>query len=166
MGGDVAAHSLMIGRAQRIAAIKAVLAAAVLAIMWFTFRYPLPLAVGVLDLVLIVPYVWAVKRYPKMATYLLLAETALALTPRQFVQGYVNGVNWVLYVPLPVAAAYVLGRKSLQTATLLVTVIALPITGLAALTLPPQVSRTEILTLIAYVLVVIWGVSWLSAVEV
>ncbi len=155
----------MIQRAQRVAAIKGVLAAVVLLIMFLTFRFPVPLLVAALDLLLIIPYVRVVHRYPKTATYLWLAQTVLALTPRQFVQGYVNGVNWVLYVPMPIAATYILGRPALRTAALLVTLIAVPIMLLAALTLPAQVNRTEILTLIAYVVVVIWGVSWLSAVE-
>lgn len=152
-----------LARARQIALIKAALAAVVLLIMLLTFPRPLPLLVSALDLALIPVYLWAVRRWPVAATYLLLAETALALTPRQFVQGYVNGVNWVLYIPLPLAAAYVLRNgQALRNATLLVSAIAGPIMLVAALTLPPQIGRADVLALVGYVLVVLWALLWLG----
>ncbi|MFN8418008.1 MAG: hypothetical protein U0528_01990 [Anaerolineae bacterium] len=150
-------------RIRQIAIVKAVLAAVVLLIMLITFPRPLPLLVAVLDLLLVPVYVLIARRYPITATYLLLAETALALTPRQFVQGYVNGINWVLYLPLPLAASYVIGsHRAPIRATILVTVIALPITLIAALTLEPRLERSEVFTLIAYLMVVLWALAWLG----
>jgi hypothetical protein len=150
-------------RIRDIALIKAVLATAVLVIMFLTFRYPVPLLVAGIDLLLVPVYVWAAKRWPIPATYLLVAQTALALTPRQFVQGYVNGINWVFYLPLPLAAVYVLSYpRALINATIIVSTIAAPITLAAALTLEPRISRADVLTLIAYLIIVLWGVTWLG----
>jgi hypothetical protein len=161
------ADQSLIRRVRRIAVIKATLATVVLLIMVFTFPYPLPLAVAVLDLLLVGVYVVVAPRYPHTSTYLLVVQTALALTPRQFVQGYVNGINWVLYIPLPLAAAYVLGtRRSVWRAAALVSAVALPVTSFAALSLPPRIERAEVLTLIAYILVVLWGVAWLHTEKV
>jgi hypothetical protein len=151
-------------RVRDIAVIKAVLAAVVFAIMLITFRRTIPLLVSILDLLAVPVYLWAARRWPVAATYLAIAETALALTPRQFVQGYVNGINWLLYLPLPLAAAYVIGsRQALVRATILVTGISAPIMLIAALTLPAHIERGEILTLVSYVLVVLWGTTWLSS---
>jgi len=154
----------MTTRIREIAIIKAVLAAVVFVIMLITFPRTLPLIVSVLDLLAVPVYLWAARRWPVTATYLAIAETALALTPRQFVQGYVNGINWVLYLPLPLAAAYVIGsRRALVRATILVTSISAPIMLLAALTLPARIEQGEILTLLAYMLVVLWGITWLGS---
>jgi hypothetical protein len=151
-------------RVREIAAIKATLAAVVLAIMLITFPRPLPLVVSALDLLSVPLYVWAARRWPVTATYLLVATTALALTPRQFVQGYVNGINWLLYLPLPLAGAYVISsRSALLRATILVTLISTPIMLLAALTLEPRLQRGDILTLVAYVIVVLWGITWVGS---
>lgn len=150
-------------RVYQIAIIKAVLASVVFVIMLLTFRFPLPLTVALLDLATVPVYLWLARRNPVAATYALVIATALALTPRQFVQGYVNGINWVLYLPLPLAAAYVVGRRqALIFATIGVLVVALPITLLAAFTLPPQISRGEVITLVAYLTVVLWGLAWLG----
>ena len=150
-------------RVNQIALIKAVLATVVFVIMLLTFRFPLPLTVSLLDLATVPLYLWLARRRPVAATYALVIATALALTPRQFVQGYVNGINWVLYLPLPLAAAYVVGRRqALIFATIGVLAVALPITLLAAVTLPPQISRVEVITLIAYLTVVLWGIAWLG----
>jgi hypothetical protein len=150
-------------RVREIAVIKAALAAVVLVIMIITFPRPLALLVAAADVLLVPVYVLLARRYPVLATYLLAAETALALTPRQFLQGYVNGINWVFYLPLPLAAAYVIGsRRSIIHATIVVLVVALPVILLAALTLPAQITRAEVLTLIAYLVVVLVGLAWIG----
>jgi hypothetical protein len=154
----------MQARVRDIALIKAILSTVVLVIMFFTFRRELPLLVSALDLLVVPLYLWAARRWPVTATYLLVAETALALTPRQFVQGYVNGINWLFYLPLPLAAAYVLSsRQVLVRATILVTLISVPIMLLAALTLEARLERSEVLTFIAYLIVALWGLAWLGS---
>lgn len=154
----------MQARIRDIAVIKAILSTVVLVIMFFTFRRELPLLVSALDLLVVPLYLWAARRWPITATYLLVAETALALTPRQFVQGYVNGINWLFYLPLPLAAAYVLSsRQALFRATILVTLISLPIMLLAALTLEARLERNDVLTFVAYLIVVLWGLAWLGS---
>jgi hypothetical protein len=151
-------------RIRDIAVIKAVLASVVLIIMLVTFRRELPLLVALLDLIGVPIYVWAARRWPVTATYVLVAQTALALTPRQFVQGYVNGINWLFYLPLPLAAAYVLdSHRALFRATILVMGISVPIMVTAALTLEPKLERGEVLTLVAYVLVVMAGLGWVGS---
>jgi hypothetical protein len=150
-------------RVRQIAAIKGVLALVVLAVMLLTFPRPLPLVVAALDLALVPLYAWLGPRYPATATYLLVAQTALALTPRQFVQGYVNGVNWVFYLPLPLAAQYVLaGRRAGLYGAALTSVIALPVMLAAALTLEPRAERQDIFALLMYIMVVLWGIAWLG----
>lgn len=153
-------------RARRIAVIKAVLAGVTLLIMLITFPYPIPLAVAAIDLLLIPVFLILVRINPTLATYLLVIQTTLAFTPRQFTQGYVNGINWVFYLPIPSAAAYILSsRAALWRATIIVTAIALPIMLTAALTLPPMVTRAEILTFIAYLVVVLWGFAWINSAD-
>jgi hypothetical protein len=150
----------------RLAWIKGCLGALVLVIMLRTFPYPLPLTVSVIDLILVPVYVWGARRYPIAFTYALIAETTLAFTPRQFVQGYVNGINWVFYIPLPLAAWYIARtRRAAILGGLLVTVIAMPIMLIAAIVLPPRVERSDLFTLIAYVVVVLWGALGLVAAD-
>jgi hypothetical protein len=140
-------------RLRRVALIKAVVAAAFLLIVAFTLRHPVSLIVSLADLGLIPFFVWLARRHPRAATYGLVLETALALTPRQFVQGYVNGVNWPIYIVLPLIAGYVLreGRAALVSAAL-VALIAVPAMLLAALALPAGATRADVLSLAAFVI--------------
>jgi hypothetical protein len=111
------------------------------------------LLVSLADLALIPLFVWLAGRSPRVAAYGLVLETALALTPRQFVQGYVNGVNWPIYIVLPLIAGYVLrdGRAVLIGAVL-TSLTAIPAMLLAALTLPAGATRTDMLSLAAFVI--------------
>jgi len=140
-------------RLRRVALIKAVVAAAFLLIVALTLRHPVSLIVSLADLALIPFFVWLAGHHPRVATYGLVLETALALTPRQFVQGYVNGVNWPIYIVLPLIAGYVLreGRATLIGAAL-TALIAVPAMLLAALTLPASVTRADVLSLAAFVI--------------
>ncbi len=140
-------------RLRRVALIKAVVAAAFLLIVAFTLRHPVSLIVSLADLGLIPFFVWLARRHPRAATYGLVLETALALTPRQFVQGYVNGVNWPIYIVLPLIAGYVLreGRAALVSAAL-VALIAVPAMLVAALALPAGATRADVLSLAAFVI--------------
>jgi hypothetical protein len=152
-------HPLLIGewgteeRFRTVALVKAVVAALFLVIVVLTLRNPISIIVSLIDLALIPFFVWLAKRHPRAAAYGLVVETALFLTPRQFVQGYVNGVNWSIYIVLPVIAGYVLmeGRAMLIGAAL-TGVVALPVMLLAALTLPPSMQRSDVFTAIAFVL--------------
>ena len=143
----------MLSRFRTVAIVKAVVAALFLAIVALTLRNTVSTVVSLIDLALIPFFVWLARRHPRAATYGLVVETALFLTPRQFVQGYVNGVNWPIYIVLPMIAGYVLmeGRAALIGA-LLTGVIALPAMLLAALTLPPGMQRSDVFTAIAFVL--------------
>lgn len=143
----------LLNRFRNVAIVKAVVAALFLIIVALTLRNTISIAVGLIDLALIPFFVWLARRYPYAATYGVVVETALFLMPRQFVQGYVNGVNWPIYIVLPMIAGYVLmeGRAVLIGA-LLTGVVALPAMLLAALTLPPGMQRSDVFTAIAFVL--------------
>jgi hypothetical protein len=135
-----------------VAAVKAVVAALFLIIVALTLRNGVSIAVSVLDLALIPVFVVLARRWPRLATYGLVLQTALFLTPRQFVQGYVNGVNWPIYIVLPMIAGYILmeGRAILIGAAL-TGGVALPVMLVAALTLPPGMQRADVFTAIAFV---------------
>jgi len=140
-------------RLRRVALVKAPVAAAFLLIVAFTLGHPISLAVGLVDLALIPCFVWLAGRYPRAAAYGLVVETALALTPRQFVQGYVNGVNWPIYIVLPLIAGYVLkDERAALIGAALTGLIGIPAMLLAALTLPVGATRADVLTLIAFVI--------------
>jgi len=139
-------------RVRTVAIIKAILAMLFLVIVAFTVRHPISILVSVADLALIPFFAWLAKRHPRAAAYGLTIETALFLTPRQFVQGYVNGVNWPIYIVVPLIAGYILmdGRAA-GIGMLLTSLIATPAMLLAALTLPPGATRADVLTLAAFV---------------
>jgi hypothetical protein len=147
-------------RLRRVALVKALVAAAFLLIVAFTLGHPISLVVGLADLALIPFFVWLAGRHPRAAAYGLVVETALALTPRQFVQGYVNGVNWPIYIVLPLIAGYVLrdGWAALIGAAL-TALIAVPVMLLAALALPAGATRADMLTLIAFVVGLLMAVT-------
>jgi len=65
----------------------------------------------------------------------------------------VNGVNWPIYIVLPLIAGYVLreGRAALVSAAL-VALIAVPAILLAALALPAGATRADVLSLAAFVI--------------
>jgi len=139
-------------RVRTVAIIKAVLATLFLVIVAFTVRHPISLLVSVADLALIPCFVWLAKRHPQAAAYGLTIETALFLTPRQFVQGHVNGVNWPIYIVVPLIASYILmSGRAAWIGMLLTALIATPAMLLAALTLPPGITRADVLTLAAFV---------------
>ena len=140
-------------RVRTVAIVKAVLATLFLIIVALTLRHPVSILVSMADLALIPFFVWLAKRHPRAAAYGLTIETALFLTPRQFVQGYVNGVNWPIYIVVPLIAGYILmdGRAA-WIGMLLTGLIATPAMLLAALTLPPGATRADVLTLAAFVI--------------
>jgi hypothetical protein len=140
-------------RMRNVAIVKAIVAALFLIIVALTLRHPISIVASAIDLALIPVFVWLAKRHPRIAAYGLVVETALFLTPRQFVQGYVNGVNWPIYVVLPVIAGYLLmeGRAVLIGA-LLTAAIATPAMLIAALMLPPGITRADVLTLATFVI--------------
>ncbi|MCS6848138.1 MAG: hypothetical protein RMN52_10525 [Anaerolineae bacterium] len=143
-----------------MAIVKAIVATGFLLIVLLTLRHPISIAVGVADLALIPFFVWLAKRHPRAAAYGLTAQTALFLTPRQFVQGYVNGVNWPIYIALPLIAGYVLmERRAALIGGLLTGLIAAPVMLFAALTLPPGITRADVLTLVAFVIGLIVAVA-------
>ncbi len=120
-------------RVKNIAIVKAVVASLFFVIVLFTLPHPASIIASVIDLALIPFFVWLARRNPTAAAYGWVIETALFLTPRQFVQGYVNGVNWPIYIVIPMIAGYILmqGRAVLIGAVLTVA-IALPVMLLAA----------------------------------
>jgi hypothetical protein len=140
-------------RFRNVAIVKAVVAALFLVIVALTLRNAVSIVVSLLDLALIPFWLWLARRHPRAATYGFVVQTALFLTPRQFVQGYVNGVNWPIYIVLPMIAGYVLmeGRAVLIGAVL-TAAVALPVMLLAALTLPPGMQRSDVFTAIAFVI--------------
>lgn len=139
-------------RVKNIAIVKAVVASLFFVIVLFTLPHPASIIASVIDLALIPFFVWLARRNPTAAAYGWVIETALFLTPRQFVQGYVNGVNWPIYIVIPMIAGYILmeGRAVLIGAVL-TAAIALPVMLLAAFTLPPAMQRSDVFTLIAFV---------------
>lgn len=140
-------------RFHTVAVVKAIVATLFFLVVLFTLRHPISITVSLVDLALIPLFVWLAKRHPRAAAYGLVIETALFLTPRQFVQGYVNAVNWPIYIVLPMIAGYVLmdGRAAL-IAALLTGLVALPVMLLATFTLPPGMTRADVFTSIAFVL--------------
>lgn len=140
-------------RIRVVAIVKAIVALGFLLVVLFTLRHPLSIAVGVADLVLIPFFVWLSGRHPRAAVYGLTVQTALFLTPRQFVQGYVNGVNWPIYIVLPLIAGYVLMEpRAALIGGGLTGLIAAPVMLFAALTLPPGITRADVLTLGIFVI--------------
>lgn len=139
-------------RVKNIAIVKAVVASLFFVVVLFTLPHPASIIASVIDLALIPFFVWLARRNPTAAAYGWVIETALFLTPRQFVQGYVNGVNWPIYIVIPMIAGYILieGRAVLIGAVL-TAAIALPVMLLAAFTLPPAMQRSDVFTLIAFV---------------
>ncbi len=140
-------------RVRTVALVKFVVATLFFIIVLFTLRNPVSIAVSLADLALIPFFVWLARRNPQAAAYGLVIETALFLTPRQFVQGYVNGVNWPIYIVIPMIAGYILlqGRAVLIGAGL-TAAIALPVMLVAAFTLPPGIQRADVFTLVAFVM--------------
>ena len=140
-------------RVRIVAVVKAVVATLFFAIVLSTLRNPVSIVVSLLDLALIPFFVWLARRNPHAAAYGLVIETALFLTPRQFVQGYVNGVNWPIYIVLPMIAGYILMQgRAVLIGALLTGLVALPVMLVAAFTLPPGMQRSDVATLIVFVI--------------
>ena len=139
-------------RARRVGLVKFIVAALFFAVVLVNLRHPATIAVSVLDLALVPVFVWLSARRPHLAAYGMVLSTALLLTPRQFVQGYVNGINWPIYLLVPLIGGYILmTRRALFISTLLTGLVALPAMLIAALTLPPGMSRSDVFTLIAFI---------------
>jgi hypothetical protein len=139
-------------RVKNVALVKAVVAALFFAIVLFTLPHPASIIASVIDLALIPFFVWLARRNPQAAAYGLVIQTALLLTPRQFAQGYVNGVNWPIYIVIPLIAGYILMQgRAVVIGAALTAAIALPAMLVAALTLPPAMQRSDVFTLIAFV---------------
>ena len=147
-------------RARNVALVKSVLALLFLLIVAVTQPNPIGIVVSLLDLAFVPLFVLLARRIPRAAAYALIVETALALTPRQFVQGYVNGVNWPIYIVIPLIAAYMLREpRAIAWGAGLTAVIALPAMTIAALTLPPGAHSSDIVTLLVFVLGLMIGAS-------
>jgi hypothetical protein len=139
-------------RARNVAIVKAILAGFFLLIVVFTLPSPVSLIVSLVDLAFVPVFVRLARRSPQVAAYALVLETALALTPRQFVQGYVNAVNWPIYIVIPLIAVYML--RTLHAGmwgAILTGVVALPVMALAALILPPGMRPSDVFTALAFV---------------
>lgn len=140
-------------RMRIVAVVKAVVATLFFVIVLFTLRHPVSIIVSMIDLALIPVFVWLAPRAPRLATYGLVMETALFLTPRQFVQGYVNGVNWPIYIVLPLIAGYILMEaRAFLWGLLFTAIIALPVMLIAAFMLPVGMKQGDVFTLIVFVI--------------
>ncbi len=139
-------------RARNVACVKALLAGIFLVVVVFTLPSPVSLIVSLIDLAFVPVFVLLARQSPRVAAYALVLETAAALTPRQFVQGYVNAVNWPIYILIPLIAVYMLRtpRAGLWSA-LITAAVALPVMTLAALTLPPGMRPADVFTAIVFV---------------
>lgn len=145
-------RSNLASRVRNIARVKAILALLFLAVVVLTMPNPISIGVGVLDLLCVPAFVLLARRMPRAATYGLILETALALTPRQFVQGYVNGVNWPIYIAIPLIAPYVLRQPgATRVSAALTALVALPVMLTAAITLPPGMKQADVWTLLVFV---------------
>ncbi|MCS7087546.1 MAG: hypothetical protein NZL91_02450 [Thermoflexales bacterium] len=142
--------------------VKAAVATVFLVIVALTLRHPVSLAFGALDLLLI-PLFWRLsQRDLAWATHGLVVQTALFLLPRQFVQGYVNGVNWVIYLVLPAAAVFVLGTpRAAALSTALTALVAAPSMAVAIWLLPPHITRSDVITLAVFVLSLMTALAFL-----
>ena len=139
-------------RARRVGLVKFIVAALFGIIVLLNLRHPATIFVTVLDLVLVPIFVWLAPRHPQLAAYGMVVSTALLLTPRQFAQGYVNGINWPIYIVAPLIGGYILmTRRALFISAILTAVIAVPMMLLAAFTLPPRITQAEVFTLIVFV---------------
>ena len=147
-----------VARARRVGLIKFVIAFVFGIVVLLNLRHPATIIVTVLDLVLVPVFVWLARRRPQLAAYGLVVSTALLLTPRQFAQGYVNGINWPIYIVVPLIGGYILQtRRALLISTLITCAIALPMMLLAALTLPPKITQAEVITLIVFIVGLLIG---------
>jgi hypothetical protein len=145
-------------RAWRVGLVKFIVASIFGIVVLLNLRHPATIFVTVLDLVLVPVFVWLAPRRPQWAAYGMVISTALLLTPRQFAQGYVNGINWPLYIVVPLIGGYILHtRRALLISTLITLVIALPTMLLAALTLPPKITQAEVVTLIVFIVGLLIG---------
>lgn len=132
--------------------VKAAVAAAFFGIVLVTLPHPVSIAVSIVDLALVPVFYTLALRRPTLAAYGLVAESALGLAPRQFVQGYVNGVNWPIYIVLPLIAGYVLMTpRALRNGAVITLAIALPVMLAAATSLPPGMRQADVFTSIAFV---------------
>ena len=144
--------SSVMRRVKNVALVKGTVAVLFFAIVLFTLPHPASIIASIIDLALIPFFVWLARRNPQAAAYGWVIETALFLTPRQFAQGYVNGVNWPIYIVIPLIAGYILMQgRAVLIGAVLTSIIALPVMLLAALTLPPAMQRSDVFTLIAFV---------------
>ncbi len=139
-------------RARRVGLIKFIIAFIFGVVVLLNLRHPATILVTVLDLLLVPVFVWLAPRKPHWAAYGMVISTALLLTPRQFAQGYVNGINWPIYILVPLIGGYILRtRRALLISTCITCAIALPMMLLAALTLPPKITQAEVITLIVFI---------------
>ena len=145
-------------RARRVGLVKFIIAFIFGIVVLLNLRHPATLIVTALDLVLVPFFVWLAPRRPHLAAYGLVISTALLLTPRQFAQGYVNGINWPIYIVVPLIGGYILRtRRALLASTAITCAIALPAMLLAALTLPPKITQAEVITLIVFIVGLLIG---------
>jgi len=144
--------SLIRDRTRKVVLVKFIIGALFFGVVLVNLRHPATLIVSVLDLALVPVFVWLAPRRPNLAAYGMVLSTALLLTPRQFVQGYVNGINWPIYIVVPLIGGYLLmTRRGLIISAILTGIVALPAMLIAALTLPPGMTRADTLTLLVFV---------------
>ena len=145
-------------RARKVGLVKFIIAALFFGVVLVNLRHPATIIVSVLDLALVPVFVWLAPRRPQLAAYGMVLSTALLLTPRQFVQGYVNGINWPIYIVVPLIGGYLLmTRRGLIISAILTGMVTLPAMLIATLTLPPGMTRADTLTLLVFVVGLVIG---------
>lgn len=119
-----------------------------------------PLLTALGDGLLILPYIFLVRRWPGLSTYVLLSTTALAISAADIAAGYQTGTSGVLYALLIVGGAVVLiETRSISAITTLITAVyvltfALEVTGIipVQVTLSPMaVARVLAMHIMAFI---------------
>jgi K+-sensing histidine kinase KdpD len=103
-------YTQFLSRARSFVLIKGATNAAIFLLYLFTVlpRWPATVLVALVDGLLLIPYVFVMRRWPVLSTTVLLTLTALAISTADAVSGYQTSTSGVLYVILIVAAAVLL----------------------------------------------------------
>ncbi|MEA3336369.1 MAG: hypothetical protein U9R25_10695 [Chloroflexota bacterium] len=111
------------GRAHLLARLKLVGDLLLAAALYFGGAPLLFLLAPAIDIILLLPYLRYVKRSPAVLTLgtLLLSALLLALAPAGL--GTIGVTLWVLYPLIPLAAAFVLGRRNIAWQAAALTVV-------------------------------------------